>query len=89
MTRTKPNYGTGLLVLAVIVAFAWASDQDYRAEYGQSDELLAVQQEEQAKASRDWAARQVCGEAKEAQWLDDKTVQCVPRRGKTYRVAAQ
>ena len=89
MNQAKQYCGTAVMAIAVIAAFAWASDQDYRAEYGQSDELTAVQQEEQAKASRDWAARQVCGEAKDAQWLDDKTVQCVPRRGKTYRVASQ
>ena len=87
MTKPHPNYGFGLVILAVIVAFCYLSDQDYRAEYGKSDELVAVQQEEQAKASREFAGQRACGPGAQAQWLSDKELQCVPKRGKAYSVA--
>lgn len=87
MTKPRPNYGFGLVILAVIVAFCYLSDQDYRAEYGQSDELTAVQREEAIKASREFAGKRACGPGAQAQWLSDKELQCVPKRGKAYSVA--
>ena len=87
MNDTKPNYGTALIFLAVIALFLFVQDDDHRAEWGDSDELQAVQQEEQAKASREFAGQYACGPGAQAQWLSDKELQCVPKRGKFYSVA--
>ena len=87
MTKPRTNYGFGLVILAVIVAFCYLSDQDYRDEYGQSDELTVVQREEAIKASREFAGQRACGPGAQAQWLSDKELQCVPKRGKAYSVA--
>ena len=63
------------------------SDADYRDEFGKSDELLAAQQEESARASREFAGQAVCGPGALAEWQDDKTLVCTPKRGKQYTVA--
>ena len=82
-----PNWATAIVLSAVIGAFCFVSDADYRDEFGRSDELMKVQQEEQAKASREFAGQYACGPGAQAQWLSDKELQCVPKRGKTYSVA--
>lgn len=87
MTKPRPNYGFGLVILAVIVAFCYLSDADYRDEFGHSDELVKVQQEEAARSSREFAGREVCGPGALAEWQDDKTLVCIPKRGKAYTVA--
>jgi len=87
MTQPRPNYGTALIVLAVIALFLFVQDDDHSAEFAQADELTAVQQEEQAKASREFAGQRACGPGAQAQWLSDKELQCVPKRGKAYSVA--
>lgn len=87
MIRRRPNYGTALIVLAVITLFLFVQEADHGAEFAQADELAAVQQEEQAKASREFAGQYACGPGAQAQWLSDKELQCVPKRGKAYSVA--
>lgn len=87
MTNPHPNYGTALIVLAVIAMFLFVQEDDNGAEFYQADELTAVQQEEQAKASREFAGQYACGPGAQAQWLSDKELQCVPKRGKVYSVA--
>ena len=87
MKRNRPNYGTALIVLAVIALFLFVQDDDHRAEWGESDELQAVQLEERAKASREFAGQYACGPGAQAQWLSDKELQCVPKRCKAYSVA--
>lgn len=87
MNRLHPNWGTAIILSAVIGAFCFLSDADYRDEFGKSDELQAVQQEEQAKAAREFAGRAVCGPGAEAQWIGDKDLQCAPKRGRAYTVA--
>jgi hypothetical protein len=82
-----PNWGTGIVLAVVLAAFCFLSDQDYRDEFGQADELAAVQKEEAAKASREFAGRQVCGPGAVHEWIDDKTVTCSPKRGRVYTVA--
>lgn len=42
-------------------------------------ESIADTQDEQAISSRDWAAKQVCGD-RTAVWPDDKTVECVKEK---------
>ena len=82
-----PNWPTAIVLSAVLGAFCFVSDADYRDEFGKSDELLAAQQEESARASREFAGQAVCGPGAQAQWLSDKELQCVPKRGKAYTVA--
>lgn len=84
---THPNYKTALYLCALIGAFLFVQHDDHRGEWAQSSELAAVQQEEAAKASREFAGRQVCGPGAVHEWIDDKTVQCVPKRGKSWEVA--
>jgi hypothetical protein len=81
------NWPTALVLSAVIGAFCFVSDADYRDEFGRSDELLAAQQEEAARASREFAGQAVCGPGALAEWQDDKTLVCTPKRGKAYTVA--
>lgn len=83
----QPNWFTGLVLSTVIGAFCFLSDQDYRDEFAESDNLTAIQQEEDARASREFAGQAVCGPAALAQWTDDKTLTCTPRRGRAYTVA--
>ena len=85
--QLHPNWPTAIVLSAVLGAFCFVSDADYRDEFGRSDELLAAQQEEEARASREFAGQAVCGPGAQAQWLSDKELQCVPKRGKAYTVA--
>ena len=87
MTQLHPNWPTAIVLSAVLGAFCFVSDADYRDEFGKSDELLAAQQEEAARASREFAGQAVCGPGAQAQWLSEKELQCVPKRGKAYTVA--
>lgn len=87
MTKLHPNWGTAIVLSAVLGAFCFVSDDDYREEFGRADELQAVQQEERAKASREFAGQYACGPGAQAQWLSDKELQCVPKRGRAYQVA--
>ena len=84
MNSTKPNYRTGIAFLALLAAFIFAQHDDHRAEWSESAELEAAQQDAAALASREFAGKQVCGPGAEAQWLSDKELQCVPKRGATY-----
>jgi hypothetical protein len=81
-----PNWFTGLVLSTVIGAFCFLSDQDYRDEFAESDNLQAIQQEESAKASREFAGQAVCGPAALAQWEGDELT-CHPRRGRAFVVA--
>jgi hypothetical protein len=58
-----------------------------RHEHIQAQQLIAQQQEEAARASREFAGREVCGPGALAEWQDDKTLVCIPKRGKAYTVA--
>ena len=87
MNNLHPNWPTAIVLSAVLGAFCFVSDADYRDEFGRSDELIAAQQEEAARASREFAGQAVCGPGAQAQWLSDKELQCVPKRGKAYTVA--
>ena len=82
-----PNWATAIVLSAVLGAFCFVSDADYRDEFGHADELVKVQQEEAARESREFAGREVCGPGAQAQWLSDKELQCVPKRGRAYQVA--
>lgn len=77
MTRLRHLY-TWLMAFAIVggmMAFgAW------------SDHKLA---EGNARHSHDWAARKICGENAGYRWVDDKTLQCLSKRGvKTGAVVA-
>ena len=83
---TAPNWFTAIVPSTVLGAFCFLSDQDYRDEFGRADELQAIQQEEAAKASREFAGQAVCGPGALAQW-DGDVLSCIPKRGKAYQVA--
>ena len=85
--QLHPNWGTAIVLSAVIGAFCFVSDADYRDEFGHADELVKVQQEEAARESREFAGREVCGPGALAEWQDDKTLVCIPKRGRAYQVA--
>lgn len=85
--QLHPNWGTAIVLSAVIGAFCFVSDADYRDEFGPADELVKVQREEDARASREFAGREVCGPGALAEWQDDKTLVCTPKRGRAYQVA--
>jgi hypothetical protein len=84
---THPNYKTALYLCALIGAFLFVQHDDHASEWAESDSLQAVQMEEAAKASREFAGRQVCGPGAVHEWIDDKTVTCSPKRGRVYTVA--
>ena len=84
---THLNYKTAIYLCALIGAFLFVQHDDNRHEWPESDNLQAIQQEESAKASREFAGQEVCGPGALAQWVDDKTLTCTPRRGKAYTVA--
>ena len=87
MNNLRPNWPTAIVLSAVIGAFCFVSDADYRDEFGHAEELVKVQQEEAARASREFAGREVCGPGAVHEWQDDKTLVCTPKRGKAYTVA--
>ena len=82
-----PNWATAIVLSAVLGVFCFVSDADFRDEFGHADELVQVQQEEAARASREFAGRGVCGPGALAEWQDDKTLVCTPKRGRAYQVA--
>lgn len=84
---SRATFFTVLISAAFPAAFLFAQWDDYRGEWQESSELIAVQQQEQAKASREFAGQAVCGPGANAQWLSDKELQCVPKRGKPYAVS--
>ena len=85
----RPNWRTGLAFLALLGAFLFAQYDDHRSEWAESQELEAAQQDAEALASREFAGRQVCGPAAEAQWQDNYTLVCTPKRVKPYQVAVK
>lgn len=81
-----PNYKTALYLCALIGAFLFVQHDDNRHEWPESDNLQAIQQEEAARASREFAGQAVCGPGALAQW-DGDVLSCFPKRGKNYQVA--
>lgn len=81
-----PNWKTFLYLAAIFAAFFWAQWDDNRHEWPESDNLVAIQQEESARASREFAGQEVCGPGALAQW-DGDVLSCFPKRGKNYQLA--
>lgn len=81
------RHGWIAIVVALAAVVLTVCSADMRHEHTQASALAAAQQEEAAKASRDFAGQAVCGPGAQAQWLSDKEPQCVPKRGKAYSVA--
>lgn len=82
----KPNWGTAIVLSAVIGAFSFMQAEEHGHEFKQATELEAIQKEEAAKASREFAGQQVCGPGARAQW-DGDVLSCIPKRGKPYTLA--
>ena len=72
-----------LAALAVVGLYAIVAQinapSDGQALMDEARNLEAIQQDEAAQASRDFAARAVCGNAGYT-WSDDKTLTCHPRK---------
>lgn len=81
-----PNAYTALGVIALIGAFFFVQHDDHRGEWQESSELQIVQQEEAARASREFAGQAVCGPSALAQW-DGDVLSCFPKRGAVYKVS--
>jgi hypothetical protein len=79
------RWGWMLIFLLVLVLTGCSGDMRY--EQAAAKELQAIQQEEAAQASRDYVGKRHCGPGAVHEWIDDKTVQCVPKRGKSWQVA--
>lgn len=76
----------GWLAILLLAFLITGCSVDNRAEWSQSDELQAIQQEEAAKASREFAGRAVCGPGAVHEWIGDKEITCHPKRGRSYQV---
>jgi hypothetical protein len=81
------RFGWAVPLLALVVLVLAACTGDMRYEHAAAKELLAIQHEEAAKAAREFVGQQVCGAGARAEWRDDKTLVCTPKRGKPYTVA--
>ena len=88
MNDSRPNLGTFLLLLALFAAFFWAqADDAQRIGNAPSAAAQAAQEEAEAIASREWAAKQACGPHADPEWLDDKTLRCLKHVDQPTRVA--
>lgn len=79
-----------MLTISGAYAFAqWVDDVPFiRKELSAADKIRADKEDEEAQASRNFAARYTCGNTA-YEWVDDKTLRCTPRRGgKPYTVQA-
>ena len=89
MNRLHPNYSTAFYIALIFGAFFIAQhldNTDHSSEWARASELEAVQQEEAARASREFAGQQVCGPGAMAQW-DGDVLSCLPKRGEVVTVA--
>lgn len=86
MNSLSPNWGALVGLSALLGAFLFAQSDDWEKDILPAD-LALIQQEQQAKSSREFAAKQVCGPGAYGEWIDDKTLQCTPKRGRAYQVA--
>ena len=77
-----PNIKAAIFPAAFFAAFLWAQADDHGHEFDQAAALEAAQQEEAAKASRDWVASQVCQGNGHGEWIDDKTIRCTTSSGR-------
>lgn len=79
--NTTPTNWLLATAIALLIAATCNLDgpSDGQALMDQAAELEAAQQDEAAQASRDFAARQVCGNAAYT-WADDKTLVCQLRK---------
>ena len=71
----------------IVVMLLTGCSADMRHEHIQAQQLIAQQQEDAARASREFAGQAVCGPGALAEWQDDKPLVCIPKRGRAYQVA--
>jgi hypothetical protein len=80
------RHGWIAIVVAITLLVLTGCSADMGHEQAQAREMEAVQQDEAAQASREFAGQAVCGPAALAQWEGDVLL-CIPKRGKSYQVA--
>lgn len=88
----RENWRTGVICVLIFGAFALAGHwdaQDASLEWAQSDVIEQAAREAAHQQRIERAARAMCGPQASATWIDQRTVQCTPRRDiRPYRVAA-
>ena len=73
-------------ILSAVAIAGWLAAASH---FDHERERIAMEEEAAAIASRDFAARKVCGENAGFRWVDDTTLQCLTKRGnKTGKVAS-
>lgn len=70
------NITAWCIAIVVTVAFGAAA-----SAFGAADEHEADRQDTEALSSREFAGQAVCGPHATAEWLDDKTLQCLRHLG--------
>lgn len=79
MKDLRPNLSTAAAAMAVFAVFFWAQADDAQriGTHPLPVAAQAAEEEAEAIASREWAAKQACGPDKTPQWIDDKTLECL------------
>ena len=73
-------------ILSAVAIAGWLAAASH---FDHERERIAEQEEAAAIASRDFAARKVCGENAGFRWVDDTTLQCLTKKGnKSGKVAS-
>lgn len=82
------DYRVLLVLFTYILAFWMLEATDHSKEWKESLDLMAAQQEEQAKKARNALGIELCGPGAGSDW-EDSTLTCTPKRGKPYQVAVE
>ena len=77
----------GWLLVFLLVLLLTGCSGDMRHEQALAEELQAIQQEQEAQASREYVGKRHCGPAAVHEWIGDKDIRCTPKRGKAYTIA--
>lgn len=73
-------------ILSAVAIAGWMAAASH---FDHERERIAMEEEAAAIASRDFAARKVCGENAGFRWVDDTTLQCLTKKGnKSGKVAS-
>lgn len=80
----RTGWAVGVVALAAVVLTGCSGDM--RHEQAQAKELQAIQQEQEAQASREYVGKRHCGPAAVHEWIGDKDIRCTPKRGKSWTV---
>lgn len=77
----------GWVPVLLLVLLLTGCSGDMRHEQALAKELQAIQQEQEAQASREYVGKRHCGPAAVHEWIGDKDIRCTPKRGKPFVLA--